>query len=157
MSYIENFSAFDRLSLGKCPPECNPREFASEGSSLADSEPSSRHTPDQACSNVGSRLCSEASFPSPLAAGDDSNQTVSECCSSGRPDVDDLANEPLLRDYADRFTMHPIRYGFSKQALCTDFEKSHCHSLPAVHEPLHASRANVNDLCSLLSCSTSSM
>ena len=115
MSYIDNLSAFDRLSSGKSPPECNPREFASEGSSLADSEPSSRHTPDQACSNVGSRLCSEASFPSPLAAGDDSNQTVSECCSSGRPDVDDLANEPLLRDYADRFTMHPIRYVSSNQ------------------------------------------
>lgn len=72
------------------------------------SEPSSRHTPEQENSGLDSRNCSEAGFEAQLAAAtDDTSLILSECSTSGRDD--DQSHEPLLREYADRFTMHPIR------------------------------------------------
>lgn len=101
--------ALSKLNLGVSTGVEAPRFWDCSRPSDS-SELSSRHTPEQANSGIESRNCSEAGFSGPgLAARDDSSLGLSECSTSGRCEPDDQAHEPLLREYADRFTMHPIR------------------------------------------------
>lgn len=56
-----------------------------------------------------------------MAASAKDDRSSSECSSSGRSgSLEDSFIEPLLRENADRFTMHPIRYA-KECALHTAF------------------------------------